>query len=648
MKSKQQMAQDLRRCIGRVASAAACIVSISLSLPPHSFAESEFSDNASFGRRYTLIGSLELSYDRFWSQGGAGQGSATDNFRQLLLLDQRGYVGDPNLVTYTLSGSVSHESGSDSGSSTISGENLGVTLFHSLPDSWKKNADYIPHPVWLRASRESGPSFESTSYGFSFTHSVSPKREYLVIEKVAKPTGEDADLYEDAPTLTSRIVEKERPFPIPRTFFDYDHYADTSEGSRSQKDILSLRSTLNGHNYDYRFLFEHQNETSSLSYNKNVLQLEPDYRFYDEETRRLIDIRNILRYEGYNQAQNLALGSNVTWSRPIGKDMVSASGAVSYSGSSAPQLTAAYYNAAASGNYRKFLSPRLTNNTILAASITRSDRVDTFGSSTADNHTVRMSDTVSADISRLYNGTASAYTGNSAQGMEYGASAALFSKTRIVTSLTYSYSLSAPQITASTELAQPPPADPSQPGLQTPLTQYSSGRISKHDVTIAASGPLLNNLAFQSRADFFVGEAPVSGGTTTVESGNLSGNLLWRLPDTSVTLGGNYNQSKRTGAEDSTSNSTSLIATLTMALPMGTLFNIYSNWTKSASSGTSSNGASSSELTRLEFRPKLRWTRGRTTVDTEYSYTRSSGGAGGVSVDQRFFVRLVRRFSAML
>jgi hypothetical protein len=637
-----------RRCLQLAVFACALLGPLSLLLPTLSSAESDNLD-----RRYSLDGSLELSYDRRWLQG-----VPADDFRQLLLLDHRGFVSDPKLLTYQISGIVSHDAGKGLENSTLMGGNVGLTLFRSLPAAWQKDSDYIPHPLWLRFSRESGNLTDYTSYGLSFLHSIPRTQRFLVSEETPKPgeeaakpgeeavkPGEDADLYEDGPSRTSKIVEKER-MPFPRTFFDYDHYDQKIQDSRTVNDVLSLRSSLTGKSYDYRFLYENQKQTGSQLLQRSVAQLEPNYRFYDEETRRRIDINNLLRYEDYNQAQNIELGSNIIWSRPIGKNEISASGGGGYSGSSAARLTEAEYTAAASANYRQYLSPRLTNSTSLLASIKKRDTVDTSAaitrSSTVDDHTVRLSDTVTADISRLYGGTSSAFVGNGVQGMEYGASATLFSKTRIITSLSYSYSLSAPQLSARTDLAQQSSIGSSPQSSINPSPQVFNGRISKHDVALVASGPLLNNLVFQGRADLTLSEAPVSGGTSTEETGTLSGNLLWRLPKTSMALGGNYSQSKRTDTEISASTSTSLFATLTRVLPMRMLFNFYSNWTKTASTGVTN-----SESTRLELRPTLRWTRGLTSVDTEYSYTRSSGGADP-SVDQRFFVRLIRRFSAVL
>lgn len=647
---------DPKRRFQRAVLACALLGPLSLLLPIPCSADS-YSDN--LGRRYSLTGSLELSYDRRSSQG-----VASGDFRQLLLLDHRGFVADPQLLTYEISGRVSHDAGKGSENTTVVGTDLGLTLFRSLPRGLQKGSDYIPHPIWLRYSRESDNLSDYTSYGLSFSHSVSQKQRFLEWEDAPKPGGdtaktdekspkpdgkstktesEDADLYEDGPARTMKIVEKDS-FPFPVTFFDYDHVDQKSQGSHTVNDTLSLRSSLTGKSYDYRFLYENQNQTGSQVLQRSLLQFEPIYRFYNEETKRQIDIRNILRYEEYNRAQNIELGSNFNWSRPIGKDELSVRSELDYSSSSAARLTEANYNATASANYKKFISPRLTNSTSLLTSFKKRDSVDTSASiarsNVLDDHSERLLDTVTADISQLYSGVASAYVGNGVQGTEYGTSATLSTKTRITTFLSYSYNLSAPQMPASSNLVLQSSLSPLQQSSQNPPTQNSSGRMSKNEVTVGASGPLLNNLAFQTRADFALSEVPVVGGKSTEEAETLSGNLLWRLPKTAMTLGGNYSQMKKA---DSASSSTSLFSTITRVLPMRMLFNFYSTWTKTDSNST---GAGSNQTTRLELRPTLRWTRGLTTVDTEYSYTRSTGG-GDTSVDQRFFARLVRKFSAL-
>ena len=714
------MVRGLGRCICRVVPACACIASFSLCLPALSSAGSEFSDDAAFSRRYSLIGSLELSYFRFGAQGMA----TTDDFRQVLTLEHRGFVLDPNFVAYSLSGVATHDLGKGVANTTLTSEDLGITLFHSLPDSWKKNADFIPHPVWLRFSHDADPFSESTSYGLSFTHSVEQKKQYLVVEKAAKAVGEDADLYEDAPSMTSKVVEKERAIPIPLTFFDYDHYNEKIEGNRDQKDVLSLRSSLKGKYYDYSFLFEHQNETAAYALNQNVVQLTPNYAFYDPETRQRININNVLRHEEINQGQSTELTSSTSLIRPIGKDSLSLTGMLAYVNASAAGETAANYAAVAAGSYTQQLSSSLTNSPQLSVSVTKSSnsvtsagitQSGTVNTSTAltrnvttvyNQYYVRCSDTVSADISRLFRGTASAYVGEGEQGPEYGASAAISTKSTITTSLGYSYSLSSTQAGGSYQAQQ---------GSTEPQLQVSNGRIAQHNVTFNSSGPILYNLSFQAGANFTLSEVPVAGGTAREETGTLTGNLLWRLSKTSMSFGANYTQIKMTdpvtstssptilyapfsaglpgtgispglagtgidpglsgtgiasglpgtsfAATGSTSSSTSLYATLTRTLPMRTLFNLFTTWTRSTNSGAMSN-----ESTSIEIKPSLSWTRGLTTVNAEYTYTYSkSAGIGAaneytysgpvgpvgsarpmgsvIGASTSLFIRLVRKFS---
>ena len=626
-----------RRCFYPAPFPCVLLCALSLAIPTSSSAGSY---SSSLSRRYSLSGFLELSYQRRWFQGEERRPS--DQFRQLLLLDHSGYLADPRLFTYTISGRVSHDAGEGVESSTLLGGDIGLTLFRSLPKGVQKYSDYIPHPLWLRFSRESGNLADYTSYGLSLSHSVAKKKRFLELGEAPKPEGEapkpegeDADLYEDAPVKAAKIVEK-AGIPFPTTYLDYDHYDQKSSGISDVRDILSLRSSLTGDYYDYRFLYENESQAGSRVLNRSVYQLQPNYRFYNEETKRRIEILNTIRREDSDLVQSTELGSSVNLYKPIGTDELSARGGIGYSDSSSALQTVASYNAAASGSYRKFFSPRLVNSTSLLAAFTKSENTDrTAGftrNSAADNHTERLSDSVAADISWLYRGTATAYVGYGRQGGEFGGSATLSTKTRIATSIGYSYSLSSSQGTAGTSQAQLSSLIPRQSAV---------GRISKHDVTLSASGPLLYNLAFQTRADFTLSDVPVIGGISREETDTLSGNLLWRLPRTSVALGGNYSQMKKTNTETSTSTSSSLYATVTRILPMRMLFNFYTTWTKSSSTGDTK-----SESESIGIRPTLRWTRGLTSVDTEYSYSRSMGG-GAPTVDQRFFARLVRKFSAL-
>lgn len=631
MLEKETARYPVRR-IYFAAAVCAGIASFVPLIPSLSFAESE---NVAFSRRYSLYGEAEAAYQRSWSQGGA----VTDDFSQRLLLGNRGFVADPNLVTYDLTGTVTHDAGQGTADATVTGESLGVTLLHSLPDSWKKNDVYIPHPIWLRFSHEDGSSFESTSYGLSFMHSATRKQRFLVIEKAPKSEGEpdqkDSDLYDDGPSRTAKIVEKERLIPIPRTFFDYDHYGMQNQGGPpTTDDILSLRSTLKGDIYDYQFLFENQNRTGSVNLRKDVFQLEPNYRFYDAKTKRSINIHNFLRYEVLNQSKSTELDSNIGWSRPIGKDSLAFSGSVGYTNrsTSAGQSVATYLTAA-SGSYSHTLSSRLTNGTQLSANFSRTGA--------ADSHYVRLSDSVSADLSRLFAGAVSAFGGTGTQGVEYGANAYISTKTRIQTSLTYSYSLSTSLAPVSSNLTQQTQTDLPQQTSSSLPQEFSNEKISVQTISLRAMGPLLYNLSFQANADTTLATAEVqlAGRTASEQINTVVANLFWRLPRTSITFGGNYTQLKKVDTVASETSSTSLFSTLTRTLSNRMLFNLYNSWRTTVSTGQGSS-------TTFEARPSLRWTRGLTSVYTEYSYSRSMG-AGSTGTENRFFVRLARKFSAI-
>lgn len=637
---KKETAKQIGRSLYPAVISCALLVPSTLLFSAWSCVASEFSDTTLYSRRYSLSGYLELSYERQSSQGAGGAAGNFSDFRQLLQLEHRGFVQDPSLVSYQVSGTVSHDAGSGIENSTLAAEQVGLTLFRSLPGGLKNKSDFIPHPIWLRFSREdSSDSSEYMNYGFSLVHRVSPKQRYLVTEEAPKADEKDADLYEDGPSRITKIVEKDRSFPIPTTFLDFDHYDQKYAGSHTANDILSLRSSLSGKTYEYRLLYENQNMSGSQEIRRNTIQLEPLYRFYDEGTRGQLTIANLLRYEEIDPASSVEANSTLTWTRPIGKDGLMVTSDLGYSSSSAPSLATAQYRGGASGLYTKNLSATLTNKTLLWARFTKNDTDNKLASSTVsqslENYFGRLSDTVTADLTRVFRGTASAFVGDSDQGIEYGTSATLLTKTRIVASVGYSYSLTSSLEQAAVNTTQQTTIPEAQ--------QVVNGKSSRHDLSFGLSGPILNNLMFQTNADFILADVPVASGTSRQETNTVSGNLVWRLFRTKLSLGGNYTQSKTVDTQTSATSSTSLYATLTRVLPMRTLLNLYSTWTRSVSTGVSN-----IDTTTLEVRPTLRWTRGMTTVDAEYSY-RSSWGSGGngSTVDNRIFVRLVRRFSAL-
>lgn len=625
------------RNIGRLCGAAfACaqIATLFLYPPATSLAESE---NAAFARRYTLSGSVELSYDQA-SSTGAGA-SSTRDFRQLLLLDHRGFVANPNLISYELTGTVSHDQGEGTLTTTLLGESLEVTLLHSLPERWKLKEAYIPHPIWLRFSHDASSYFENTSYGISFMHYAEPKQHVMVVEKTPPPepdakdsaSDENADLYEDAPTKVAKIVEREREFPIPRSFFDYDHTETKNLGGQATtSDVLSLRSSLSGEHYDYRFLYENQEQSGSYSISKNVLQLEPIYRFYNKESQQRVDFRNLLRFEERNGAQSKEANSSASFLKPFGKDSLSLTGSIGYAGVSSSGGDSTNLLAASAASYVHQFSSRLSNTSELSATFTRTLN--------ENNHFERFGDIVNAELSQLFRGSASVFLGNDSNGLEYGGAVSVATKTRIVTSLTYSYVVATAEEPVTPGAQQTVTLPDQQPSvLPKPLV---SEKVATQTVSLRAAGPLASNLTFQTSADFKTAQVPNTGVIGNEQSEGISGNLAWRLARSVLTLGGNYTQVKVENPNMAEGNSTALYATLTKRLPFNLFFNLYNTWTK-----TSTSGDQNRESTTLETKPSLRWTRGLTTVDGEYSYQRTTGG--GSSTENRFFIRLVRRFSAL-
>jgi hypothetical protein len=552
---------------------------------------------------------------------------------ETLNLGFRSFVIDPKLISYNVSALLSHQSGDGTGSSTLEGLGLNATLFRSLPKGLNGSSIYIPHPLWLRINRLVGTDTDYTAYGFSFMHSV-PREKLLVVTEVKEEEREkDADLYEEGPSRTVKTAEK-RTAPFPVTFFDYDHYDYKSGGAPSATDLYSLRSTLTGDVSNYQLLFQHENQTGIADFKRTRAELRPDYRFYDENTKRLLDIRNLLSYQTTDTARDAAVSSGLTWSRPIGKDSLSLTGQLSAAGSSGERETAKEYVASASGSYTKYISPRWTNGTSLSAGFTKSDRssgnapADPAGpspsASSATNdpslrHFESLSDTLSVVLSRIFNGSAGAFLGESGAGPSYGANLFLRMNTRINASLGYSFASTSSQATTDSTL------------------QTSSRRTSGHRLSLNAGGPLLSNLRFLTVANYSLTDVSDAEDPRKEKTLFTSAALYWSFPKTSVTFGGMYTSTQREENGGTTSGaSTSFIATVQRYLTRRMFFNLYSAWMRD-----------NTGRTRLDIQPQLTWTRGSTSIDLKYGYGRTAGADMTTTSDHRIFAGLVRSFSVI-
>ncbi|NTU43692.1 MAG: hypothetical protein HGA78_11735 [Nitrospirales bacterium] len=534
-------------------------------------------------KRYTLYGTIDLTYERDWTEGSPFP--AVNTFSQNYDLGVRGFVVDPRLVSFDVAGVFSRATSDNGLDYTLAGMRLNAIFLEDLPRAGGKVLKYLPNPIRLRFVDYTN-AYEYKNYGVSLQYAV-PK-EILFYKKAEEGGGSK--------------------FDVPLLFFDYDKYKYSGQNYHLTTDVYSLRASMTGEHYDHRFSYEKEEQSGTTRYKRETFELLPQYRFYDEKTRRSIDIFNSLRFERIDDRRSLSIQVAPRYYEPREKDVRLVTGNFGYSRISSPEQKTESYDSSVSASYTKVISPRFTNTTSLAVGFTKS------GGELL--HFERAGNSVQTDISRIVGASGSVSVGNSSRGVEYGLEGNVYTKTRVRTTAGYAFS-SIPDDT---------------------------GRTTTNRIYLTATGPVLKMASFDMTAQYIAndvsgvvggGQCNGTGHCNTFEEDLLffSTNVYWYVGKTALTFGGSYaNTVSRTDHRNS-SSFTFLYANASRYLTPRTFLNLYSTWQQG-----------DDDVQKLEVRPSVTWRRGLTLVDLEYDYTRTSRGDDGVEPtgDHRVMLRFIR------
>ena len=553
-------------------------------------------------RNYNLYGSIGLTYQKQWFEND----ETFSYFTQSYNLGLRGFVVDPRLVYFDVSGYFTKTNSSPGEDFSLLGQNMRVVLLQKLPQKWLSSWKYIPHPITLRFSHYAN-SAEYTNYGISLKYGkpyewTLHEREVRQQQEAGANAENEANANAGA-SATAAAPKQKGTFlglNFPVTYFDYDHYKSTSEGQTSSTNLYSVRSFMQGKVYDYRLYFEHQNVTGISPLKRTLVQFEPNYRFFDPDTKRLLDIYNALRYQNIEGQKTYEVHSRVNLYRPFGYDTLMGQGSLDYSRTSDKSSTTDVFNVTSTVSYNRVVSPRLSYMPFVAVGYGTSD--------TTNSHFERVGSNVSVDLSRVFRNTSTVFVGGSQEGLEYGAETFFMTKTRISASLGYAVS----------SIAQ------------------DNGRALTQRAVLNASGPIIGNLSFNTYADFTRRDDDSDPEDPFVEDAlRGAANLYWYFYRTSVTVGGSYSQVKRRNTTTDKTDVTTLSAALTRVITRNTLFTLYSLWIRDSLKNKS-----------LEITPRLQWSLRQTAIDVEYKYRRVSLLGAPSTTDHRLTVNFIRYFSA--
>jgi hypothetical protein len=584
-------------------------------------AESYWREYQTLQKNYNLYGTIGLMYQREWMSGQ----KASTTFTQSYDLGLRGYVVDPRLVYFDVSGNFTKSSTDPGDNFSILGQNVRLILLQQLPPGWQSRWMYIPNPITLRFSHYAN-SADFTNFGISLVyrkpttllvHEQQVQQQQQKSQGGNRGNGEnnedlngDYDLNAGASTNanTNAAVPKSKGFlglNFPVTYFDYDYYTTKSEGENTTTHLYSLRSFMQGDVYDYRFTFEHQ-DTSGNAYSqkRTLVQLEPNYKFRDPATQRTVDIYNTLRYQSIDEQKTYEVHSRANLYQPFGNDMLAGSASLDYVRTSDKSETNDVFGASTTVSYNRVVSPRLSYQPFVTLVF------GTGGSNDAgDNsytHAERVGTSVSVDLSRVFRNDSSVFVGNSSSGFEYGAETAFSTKTRVSASLGFSYSSLSPD----------------------------SGRVVSQRVFLNASAPILANVSFNSYADFTRQDNSDPNNPLVTDTLRSGANVYLYFYRTSATFGGSYSKVKSRNGTESQTDVTTLSASLSRVITRNAIFSLYGLWIKDSAKNKS-----------LELTPRLQWFLRQTSVEVEYKYRRFSLLGAPETTDHRLTINFVRAFS---
>lgn len=524
-------------------------------------------------KRHFLYGSLELDYEDRWGENVVDFKEVSQHYT----LGFRSYILDPRLINYNTLLSFTRKKDNQENASSLTGLNFNMNILETPPRRWSGFRKYIPGPLMLRYSDYSN-DYNYRSYGVGLIYSIPEEQ----LKRSAKDKKDK--------------TEKDSVIPLPVIYFDYDKTEYETGNYKSITDLYSLRATLRKSNYDYEFNYENFAQTGTSESNRSTIRFSPDYSFYDKETKRRIDINNYLRIEELDESEQFSLASNLSLRKPIDKDMINLSGRVEYTNSIANAERNESYNTSGSGSYTKVFSPKLKNTASLSLS---------YGQSTSrTSHSERITDNVIFEVSKILTSSSGVFLGENENGIEYGLQTQLSTKTKIRSAAGYSYT----------------------------FLSYEDGDKSAHAISLSASGPLKENINFNTSAAYTTQDVTDAISQYSENIFFTSANLFGRFYDASLSLGGNYIHTSRSAVQEEATTLMSLNGNLSKALARNISFNFYSSWT-----------SESEDKTTLELRPILLWKLRQISIDAEYKYLSTTSKTLPVT-EHRIFLKLIRRF----
>ncbi|MBI5075454.1 MAG: hypothetical protein HZB62_09875 [Nitrospirae bacterium] len=589
------------------------------------------SDSSRLHSRYFLLtGDISVDYEREW-----GDRREQDKLRHEYHIKLSGYVSDPRLVMFELSGSFMQDIRNPGVTENTYG--FGTRIFLLNSRVLRGPLAYFPQPIQLRFDYSTSGRYTSYNYGLSLYYNMPGRslaffRNGKVISLVRQlpvgssalgnenngNAGNDGTSSNDSNNSSNMANRKERGglvIPFPSFTLDYDRYIydNGSSGFRSENTNLDFRAVTFMKNSDYFFEYRYINNTNNsdnnaYSFKEHLFELRADYHFPDTKAATTLDVFNRIFYRSGDSGSLFDISSRGIWLKRFGKDQkdsLSILGGLRYF---TADLSSGY-----SGNvgsqYTRNLSERLSNTVSVSLGYGNTERdvvnslSDTNVVGSAGDYFVSVSDSIRYQLSNRLTLSGVLSAGGSDKQRDYGARVGLATRTRIGTLTEYAYS-------------------------------HSGIAGEERDIQRVgfSFSTLLPGSIYLASRNFYQTDSLQTGEKEKLLS--LRGDMYWNVLAVRFNLGANYLSIQKTGGLAADTNTTLIYLGVSRQLGRRLFVNARISYAK-ANTG----------LSTLEFDPSLSWSFRKTYLTARYTLRKTEGSG---QMDHRFSFALRRTFDQVL
>lgn len=599
-----------------------------------------------YSRTFEYTGRIHLQYDRRW-------GSDTDTserFSHMYDLGLRGFIVDPRLLTFDVSGTFSQDINSPGETLNLYGFSAKVNL---LNEQVRRGIlRHFPQPIELRFDYYDREDFEQLHYGISMRYGRPGKLRFFTGRKLISYEKQRPKVYgvsnlnnynnlnnlnntnnssnegsgssgalrdvreanfnnvnnanfNNLNNLNFRNNNRYNIYGIkpsregfyltfPTFYFDYDKYKHTSSFGKVDSDILSLRAETFSAHGEYTLEYRYYGYDDYSTRSDQAVFLNTNHYYHNPKTSRILEIYNRLLFRDSDPGgTSLQLSNATSWRRQLGpqlRDVLVISGG----GRFFTDDDSTEYSLDLGSSYSKYFSERMQNYVGLDLNFGEND--DTFHSETVEN-------VLTYQFSKIFTLQNRLRAGLNENGTLYGFGLVLSARTRIAVSTGYEFN----------------------------HTEPDEGKMDSHRFSLRVSGRLARNMSFVSENYYTIKD--VNGLETYKQKTlELRGNVYWNILRFRLNLGASHVATKISNGKDADSHITVIHFNGSTYLSRRILLNLYADYR-----------IEDDDVTALEIYPTISWQLRKVWLNGEYRFT-SLHRNDDTTNNHRVFLRVTRVF----